>query len=323
MMRDWPGLPKRSVYRRYSIPCAWLVLCGSFWLVGCHALRILPTSHPVEKLEKKEKTKDAAPLLPSKQSHRVSQYVFYTDFDLNTDQPLFHELAELRDQVYKELRLPPANTVVQVYLFETKDGYEQFMRSQYPDLPKRRAFFVAQPHGRGTAEDLLVYTYWSDRIRQDLRHELTHALLHSVLKDVPMWLDEGLAEFYELPPERQGINAEYLSQLQRGTPEPFQPNLVRLEKVSKVQQMNPAEYRESWAWVHLMLRGEPQARAVLLDYLQQLRFTDKPEPMQPKLAQVFSNPSQALLDHLTQLAPLTDQARNTIESHPSGETIPR
>ena len=24
---------------------------------------------------------------------------------------------------------------------------------------------------------------------------MTHALLHSVIKDVPLWLDEGLAEF--------------------------------------------------------------------------------------------------------------------------------
>ena len=56
-----------------------------------------------------------------------------------------------------------------------------------------------QPRRFGGEEDLLVYTYWGDRIQQDLRHELTHALLHSVLKDVPLWLDEGLAEYFEMP----------------------------------------------------------------------------------------------------------------------------
>ena len=40
-----------------------------------------------------------------------------------------------------------------------------------------------------------------DHLRTDLRHELTHALLHGVLKDVPLWLDEGLAGFFELPPD--------------------------------------------------------------------------------------------------------------------------
>ena len=30
------------------------------------------------------------------------------------------------------------------------------------------------------------------------------------------------------------------------------------QQLLDVQQMNPAEYREAWAWVHLMLRSEPE-----------------------------------------------------------------
>ena len=52
----------------------------------------------------------------------------------------------------------------------------------------------------------MVYTYWGNRIQQDLRHELTHAILHSVLKDVPLWLDEGLAEYFEVPHGWKGVN---------------------------------------------------------------------------------------------------------------------
>ena len=36
-------------------------------------------------------------------------------------------------------------------------------------------------------------------------------------------------------------------------------------------QMGRAQYQEAWAWVHLMLRGTPAGRQVLLTYLQQLR----------------------------------------------------
>src|SRR5438445_5221604 len=107
------------------------------------------------------------------------------------------------------------------------------MCARAPDLPKRRAFFVAQP-SVGASEDLLVYTYWGDRIQQDLRHELTHALLHSVLKDVPLWLDEGLAEFFEVPASTDGVNSQHLEQLRRGDP---RPNLARLEQLSEVQQI--------------------------------------------------------------------------------------
>src|SRR5437879_4378999 len=165
------------------------------------------------------------------------------------------------------------------------------MRSRYPDLPKRRAFFVAQPRTVGGAEDLLVYTYWGDRIQQDLRHELTHALLHSVLKDVPLWLDEGLAEYFEMPPGWNGVNYKHLEQLrQAGT----KINLERLEQLADVKEMNAAEYRESWAWVHLMLRGSPAGRQVLTAYLQELRTNSRPPLLRPRLASADLNGDTAL-----------------------------
>ena len=44
-------------------------------------------------------------------------------------------------------------------------------------------------------------------------------------------------------------------------------DLDRLEGLKKVDQMNPPEYRESWAWVHLMLRSTPQAKQALPEHL--------------------------------------------------------
>src|SRR5262249_55029055 len=199
------------------------------------------------------------------------------------------------DQIHKELRLPSSNTLVQVYLFEDRERYEQFMQTRYPDLPRRRAFFVAQPRSIGGGEDLLVYTYWGERIQQDLRHELTHALLHSVLKDVPLWLDEGLAEFFELPPGWDGINYQHLDTLRRGE---SPPDLARLEQLAEVQQMSPAEYREAWAWVHLMLRRRPEGRTIPVSYPPELRTNPKPGPLRPRLAIALPAPDDALTRHL-------------------------
>ncbi len=258
--------------------------------IGCHSLSFLTP-------ETEKADKEGVPALPSRKTLRVSQFLFSADFALRKDLPLFKELEALRDQIYRELQLPAANTVVQVYLFEDRERYERFMRSKYPDLPKRRAFFVAQPRSVG-GEDLLVYTYWGDRIQQDLRHELTHALLHSVLKDVPLWLDEGLAEFYEMPASWKGTNYQHLEAIRRGG---FQPNLARLEQLSKVEQMAPPEYREAWAWVHLMLRGKPEAKTVLLNYLQQLRTNPNPGPLGPRLATVYPSLEEALGQYLAQV----------------------
>ncbi len=279
-----------------------LLLSPLLLAIGCHPLgfvrqREKPAEEKIDRAPREE-----AATLPSRYSFRIAPYIFLSDFEIPREQPLFDELAQLRDQVYKELLLPPGTAEVRVYLFETRERYERYMKERYPDLPERRAFFVAQPRGVGGGEDLMVYTYWGKRIRQDLRHELTHALLHSVIRDVPLWLDEGLAEYFELPPESKGINKMHVEVLRRGVVSgAYKVELARLERLRQVDEMNPAEYREAWAWVHLMLNSHPDAKTVLLSYLQQLRGTRHPGPIGPKLEKVFPDPEKSLLDHLESL----------------------
>lgn len=268
-------------------------------MIGCHSLSLLSRDKQIEKSEPAPQV--AANGRPARYSFRIAPYVFRSDFEINRDQPLFVELAQLRDQVQKELLLPPSSTQVDVFLFESRERYERYMKENYPELPPRRAFFVAQPRTIGGVEDLLVFTYWGDRIRQDLRHELTHALLHSVIKDVPLWLDEGLAEYFELPPENQGVNAGHLENLRKALTGPSRVNLARLEGLTKVEDMNPAEYRESWAWVHLMLRTKPEAKTALLSYLQQLRGHRHPGQLRAQLAKVFEDPELVLSEYLENL----------------------
>jgi hypothetical protein len=270
------------------------VLAAGLCLAGCNTLRL--TSLTPDRPER-----EPTPAVSDRKTFRVSQFVFQADFEVQRNLPIFQELAGLREQVYKELQLPPANALVKVQLFEDRDRYERFMQSKYPDLPKRRAFFVAQPHAIGGGEDLLVYTYWGDRIQQDLRHELTHALLHSVLKDVPLWLDEGLAEYYEMPAGWHGVNPEHLKHLRNDAGPAFRPDLARLEDLSEVQQMAPAEYREAWAWVHLTLRSEPDAKRALVGYLRELRTNSKAGTLRPRLAAIYPDLDAALERHLAQL----------------------
>ncbi|HEY7326815.1 MAG TPA: DUF1570 domain-containing protein [Gemmataceae bacterium] len=242
----------------------------------------------------------ASPAPPSRYSFRIPPFVFLSDFEIDRDKPLFQELAKLRDQVYGELRLTPGRAVVQVYLFENKDRYDEYMHAAYPSLPTRRAFFIQQQRALGSTDDLMVYTSWGDRIQQDLRHELTHALLHSVIRDVPLWLDEGLAEFFELPPTEQGINASHVETLRRDLGVTFQPDLDRLEKMKDVNEMKGPEYREAWLWIHWMLQSRPETKTVLLTYLQDLR-KGNPGTLAPRLAAVSPKLNDEFKKHLDQL----------------------
>ncbi len=287
-----------AVRRAISVAVAMLVLCGC----GVLGTRAKPAAK-AEPVERGQQTGTAAavptppalPQRPTKHHLRVSQFVFYSDFPLEASDPLFRELEDLPDHLRRELRLPLGNNPVQVFLFEDQDGYEAFLRTWHPKLPLRPAYFIADKRGPGGSTELLVYTYLGKRLRTDLRHELTHALLHGVLKGVPLWLDEGLAGFFEQPPANDGLNPAHLEALRVG---PFQPNLARLEKLTEVADMQRAEYQEAWAWVHYFLRGKPEARTVLLTYLQSLRATGSPGHVSPKLDAVVREPNRSLLDHL-------------------------
>ena len=260
-------------------------------LAGCDLFRQMSHQPP-------ERTEGADRRHSDKYTVCVSQFVFHSDVKIQREQALFQDLSNHREHVYRELHLPPSTKEVAVYLFEDKKSYDKFINAKYPGLPDRRAYFVAQPRRFDGVEDLVIYTYMGDRIQQDLRHELTHAMLHCVLKSVPIWLDEGLAEYFEVPAGQAGLNAKHLEALRSPN---VRFDLARLETLEKVHQMEPAEYHESWAWVHLMLRSTPQAKKALLDYLQDLRGNAEPGPLRPRLEPAFLSLNEALRTHLTEI----------------------
>jgi len=159
-------------------------------------------------------------------------------------------------------------------------------------LPPRRAFFLAQGPRR------VVYTFLGERLEEDLRHEATHALLHVVMSEIPLWLDEGLAEYFEGPDEQGGVNHEHVSRLPQDRAEGWKPDLARLEALKDVRQMSPRDYRESWAWVHYLLNGPPAGKAVLLAYFADLRAAKPSAALSERLSGEQIGSNEQLLAHL-------------------------
>jgi hypothetical protein len=146
---------------------------------------------------------------------------------------------------------------------------------------------------------LVVYVHWGDRVGEDLRHELTHGYLHSVTPNVPLWLDEGIAEYFEPPRGHQGRNAPHLALLaKRFRDRTWAPDLRRLESLADVSQMRQLDYAESWLWVHFLLETSRDRLAMLQAYLAELRRSATAPPLSQVVYAAEPAPEEPLLRHL-------------------------
>jgi hypothetical protein len=221
------------------------------------------------------------------------------DFAIGERPPILAELTELRERVATTLALPITNQPIEIFLFASPEKYHAALAERFPGFPARRAFFVK--HG-GRFE---VYAQWSDRASEDLRHETTHAYLHASLPDLPLWLDEGLAEYFETPLNAGGWNAPHadllLRELRAGR---WRPDVQRLEAIPSSAHMTQLDYAEAWSWVYLLLQSDPQRRELLVQWL---RASGQPRA---SFAHVLAHSEMASVDQL--IVALEEQQRTRL-----------
>ena len=196
----------------------------------------------------------------------LGPFVCWADFPLGDVQPLLDELGQLQADLTETLGVPPATERIHIYLLHSKATYTQFLARNFPKIDYRRALYVKE-EGPG-----MVLAHRSPELAGDLRHECTHALLHAVLPVVPLWLDEGLAKYFEVPRAKRAYGHPYLSGVQWSVRVGGVLSTGDLEKKDGLSEMGNSEYRAAWAWVHFLLHGSPQGRAELIGYLADLRL---------------------------------------------------
>jgi len=227
--------------------------------------------------------------------------VIHTDFPLAEQHRIVRELESLRSDVSQRLGLPISDEPVHLYLFDSKDRYDAFAARQFPGFPARRAFFVE------TDTTLSVFAVWQDRIAEDLRHETTHGYVHAVVPAIPLWLDEGIAEFFELPRSEHGVHAAHVAHLAgrllEGT---WRPDLARMEALASAGELSQDHYAEAWCWTHWLLCTTPQRRRLLQDYLADVRRDVQTAPLSARLRYAEGSGtdlSAAIRAHLETLIP--------------------
>jgi hypothetical protein len=249
-MRRRPRLHSSGIVE--AILCATVLAC----VVSCRGLPLsLSKPLPVD------------PAAPNQQLQ------FACDFKL-PDNNLVRQLERERDTIYSTLGLPESQERIYVNLYGKEETYQQILSRKFPMVPNRRAFFVE------TDTRLEVYAHWSERYAEDLRHEVAHGYLHAVVPSIPLWIDEGLAEYFEVPEGNGGMNHPHLLlladmiEVNRWT-----PSIEKLEALRNAGDMQQIDYAESWAWAYFLIESSPERREILTNYLLEVREKGKATPL--------------------------------------------
>lgn len=259
---------------------AMLFLCG-----------ILPTAVGCSSLMQRKST------LPARHTLVLDPLVVHSEFRLPPHHRLLNELVLERNELLTTLNLAKSEEPVQVYLFDTEERFRDFMVRYYPEFPQRRAFFVESD------TRLAVYAYWGDRVAEDLRHEVAHGYLHAVLPNLPLWLDEGLAEYAEVPQGSGGLNQPHVQLLlEKLGQHSWRPNLARLERLTSASEMTQSDYAEAWAWVHWLLESDVARRQLVQTYLADLHQGLRVPPFSARLSGLNSTTDGMLIAHLQSLS---------------------
>ncbi|MBQ9872993.1 MAG: hypothetical protein IJM30_00850 [Thermoguttaceae bacterium] len=201
-------------------------------------------------------------------SATLGRVVCEADFPLDSILDVQAEIAQLQRDLVDFLGVPEAREKIELCLFKDMNSYRAFISETFPSAPNDRPALYVKERGVGV---LMIPR--DSRMVLNIRHEMTHAYLNASLRNVPIWIDEGLAKYFEIPPGERGFRNPYLEKAEQNVSGLFgaPPSLSRLEKLSEVSQMQSREYRESWSWVHYMIHYSPRTQRVLSLYLKSLR----------------------------------------------------
>jgi hypothetical protein len=228
----------------------------------------------------------------------AGQLVLHADFSLPAGHRMVAELTGERQLICDRLGIPAGKEPIHVFLFAEEQSYRDHVAREFPNFPERRAIFVE------TDVQLAVYAHWSDRVAEDLRHEVAHGYLHSSVPNLPLWLDEGLAEYFEVGRGRRGLNLPHVELLAgKLAVGAWRPNLARLEQLTLAGEMTQLDYAESWLWIHYLLESPDAPQGAVSKYLNALRQDRLPTPLSERLDGGVISRDGALLAHLKSLTP--------------------
>ena len=218
---------------------------------------------------------------------------YHADYSLENEYEIPRELANIQKDLSQYLAIPHPRETIEVFFFQSKDTYKRFLGKELQNAPFDREALYYKQKGPG-----MVLVYQKPGMMEDLRHEMTHAFLHASLPYIPLWLDEGLAEYFEKPRETRARINPYFSNVSRKIMFGQVPSLARLEKMRYFDQMGVNEYCDAWSWVHFLIHHTRETHQMLAGYLRLLAEQgERTPPLDLYLTKTVPETKKAYLEH--------------------------
>ena len=228
-------------------------------------------------------------------AHEFQQgpFRFHSEFVIKTA-PLMRDLGQIQKELKDSLRIEAGKRTIDVYFYQDWNGYRQATKAYIPKGLVRRALFV-----KG-AKQSYVFAYRHRGFDTDVRHECTHALIHNAVDFIPLWMDEGLAEYFEKKAGNDRIRPPALGEVRRAMLWRQSFALEDLERLDSISEMGYTQYRNSWAWIHFLMNdpGDQSAgRKVLSNYLAEIRKGKPPGAFSEFLRKSMTNDYVRMTQH--------------------------
>ncbi|MCA9048033.1 MAG: hypothetical protein KDA89_04860 [Planctomycetaceae bacterium] len=198
------------------------------------------------------------------------------------------EFLAVSRKMAADLELSIPSQTVRIFLFRDRRKFAKFVTEHIPSV---RTVDVAVRHGIFLLRQGHPYIFLleSKDIVRTVRHEAAHVVLNLNSPDVPIWVDEGLAQCYESPsgdydsPQaRKILKWDWLRR--------DEPEIAELVGMTNMQQLTPRDYAGCWELAYHLLTNEQNGKPLLRSYMAALREKREPPRITQEWIRVASTP---------------------------------
>ncbi|MFN7731594.1 MAG: hypothetical protein ACK5OB_06805 [Pirellula sp.] len=248
---------------RFAVLCIGWCTAWNGWLTNAASVwGQAPQSH---RLAADEGTSLSPRSAPKAWPHtaEVGSFRFYSTLPIERFRSQIDHLVSLPEEISTQLGVELRIPTIYVVVLADQREFEAYLRDHYPGVKQSQAMFI-RDRGAG-----LVLTWMQEHWLIDSRHEVVHAILHAQNVSIPLWLDEGLAEYFEHGgpgPEHPVHLAPLRAQLKFGRV----ADLELQEKWRSEMPLTGEQYRDAWGSVAFLMHHSSALREEFLAYVSDL-----------------------------------------------------